>query len=661
MTDCIRINSLENLPIEQTLLIHYTIMCTGTWELAQLLSAYRNVCDDEWTVMYPNHQHPRHTDFPITVTTPGLNGTFAWNYGGIQGISAENFDEAHSYLTQLSIFNYNCLYTGEDPLPSGTGGSTNTGLSGNGNNTGYFPPGGPGGGGGPRPPGGNPQPIPQAVVPPAPTPEWPINIGEAQPPFFPQDPIQPRASGYPNEFPAPSVNQIETTSIPTVSYGTVNLSERIDPALYVEVPRQENPYIGPTTTVGVYNTESRNTSIPSVAGVPFGAVVTYGSEINQNGQLYENNIGGGRGILTTTTSQPRSLSLETSMSLRQINTEHVIPNSFTYLELSLDEVTIGQPVIVAGMYNVPVGIEVTATAQLYIITSQDRVHLLLESIETAVSNTVPVRVAGSISSNNYDVGNNTLVLLVKNTEGQVIGVSSRMLIIRQSLAGASQTSNSTNKLPSILTHAGATLPADPTIEIDLASSSNTNLIIVPNSNSQSVSAVARGNDKSKTMSISEQSNLSYSGNQIINSSQELANSTVQDLIRPDTYSASIISAPITTGNLVLNIANTSTVSSRVDLHISENYRLAPWSASVTNTVVTVNTPYAAEELKLIVHGYVSGAIDYPYSLYTSTSNIQGIVSFSGVSISQGQYYSVIHCGDGTYNPFKYIARTFIYD
>lgn len=152
MSNCVTINGLENLSNEQTLLVHYNILCTGTWYLAQLLTAYRNVCDTEWTVMYPNHQHPRHTDFPITVTSPGAGATFAWNYGGIQGISSENFDSYHSYLVQLSIFNYECFNTGE--LPN-TGQSTGENPP-NGGTTGEPPTTGGGGGVGPFPGGGGP-------------------------------------------------------------------------------------------------------------------------------------------------------------------------------------------------------------------------------------------------------------------------------------------------------------------------------------------------------------------------------------------------------------------------------------------------------------------------------------------------------------------------
>jgi hypothetical protein len=138
MSYCVSINSLENLPVEETLLINYTVSCSGVWYLYQMATAYRNICASGWTVMYPNHQHPQHSDFPLHLATNGnYSATFAWNYGGIQGISAENFDESHSYLVQLSLLDHNCLNTGEPPGdPTGATGTTGNGGSGGGPTTG---------------------------------------------------------------------------------------------------------------------------------------------------------------------------------------------------------------------------------------------------------------------------------------------------------------------------------------------------------------------------------------------------------------------------------------------------------------------------------------------------------------------------------------------
>lgn len=198
MSYCVTINSLEHLPAEETLLIHYNISCSGIWHLNQLDTAYRNVCDSGWTVMYPNHQHPLHSDFPIS-TTSSTNATFAWNYGGIQGISAVNFDENHSYLVQLSIYDYYCLNTGEppvgDPVTGGGGvftGDSSTGLSSGGGGGGKKPPPPP------PPPGGGGN-IPFFFKPAPPPPPAPGGGGGGGPsapiPSIPSGPTGPTTGG----------------------------------------------------------------------------------------------------------------------------------------------------------------------------------------------------------------------------------------------------------------------------------------------------------------------------------------------------------------------------------------------------------------------------------------------------------------------------------
>jgi hypothetical protein len=99
----VRISGVKHLPAERTLLIFYQIVQPGVWDFLLDKCGYRNVCDDSWTLMIPNTQHPRHTDTPITVGKKGIKGIFAWNYSGIPGIKAEDFDEDHSYLIQLTM------------------------------------------------------------------------------------------------------------------------------------------------------------------------------------------------------------------------------------------------------------------------------------------------------------------------------------------------------------------------------------------------------------------------------------------------------------------------------------------------------------------------------------------------------------------------------
>lgn len=130
MPSALTIISTEHLPEENTLLIHYSISQAGTWDLAQMLSAYRNVIDTGWTVMFPNTQHPRHTDFPVIVGSNGITGTFAWNYGGIRGIDPANFNDERSYLLQLTVYNADEGTVTNQTQTTTVGGETNVSTGG---------------------------------------------------------------------------------------------------------------------------------------------------------------------------------------------------------------------------------------------------------------------------------------------------------------------------------------------------------------------------------------------------------------------------------------------------------------------------------------------------------------------------------------------------
>ena len=627
MSECIRINSVENLPVEQTLLIHYTILCTGTWELAQLLTAYRNVCEDSWTVMYPNYQHPRHSDFPIVVTYAGTPATFAWNYGGIQGISAENFDESHSYLTQLSIFNYNCYFTGQEPEPSGTGTGQDPqlpGMSGEPPITGSSG----GGGGSPRTPSG-------------PTPP---NPGNGTPPLG-NSKIQNNspASDPPRQDPRPS-------GIIFGSNGVSNLSEIIDPTIYRSTNRTINPNLELNSIVGGLNTQSVSPEVIGSIQVPYGAYQQINT-VDPGVSSPEQNIGRPLGRQQSLTTQSPGISIENSISLRQVDTRFVIPNSFTYLELGNDEVVIGSPAVVSGTFTTPVGVEVYATAQLYILAADNTVRLLLQT-EGNVTESTPLQIGSSIATNNYNLGSSTLILLIKNSNNQIIGVSSRVLVIRAPI----QTNNRSN-LPPILNQALGISPSTTPLNSQLLGSN-----IILNNNGQ-LSVVVVGDTSS--VEINNINNLTYSGGQLINNSTPLAYSegaVVVDgsEIQPNAYSV----GTTTTSNgtsIVSIISNTKS-----DIYLSSNAGLQSYSSSESNfngttASVSITCPFAAEPVKLIVHGYVSGVIDPAYTLYSSETNLNGTATFNNVAIQPEQYYSLVLRGDGTYNPFRYIVHTFIYD
>lgn len=151
MASGLKIIDTENLSREKTLLIKYYLNNTGEWVYALDNCGYKPVCDEYWTIMYPNFQHPQHTDAspdrPLVILTGSLYGVFAWNYGGIPGIQPSDFDAEHSYLVQVTMVNQGCLFTGNNTGQTGSGGTTGsvpvTGIHAP-PQSGYYPPRGPG-------------------------------------------------------------------------------------------------------------------------------------------------------------------------------------------------------------------------------------------------------------------------------------------------------------------------------------------------------------------------------------------------------------------------------------------------------------------------------------------------------------------------------------
>lgn len=87
----------------------------GNWEYLLQSCGYKNVCDEEWTVMDPNIQHPQHSD---VIIAPGVN-VFVWDYGGVKGLEPKDFDATHSYIVQMAAVDSGCGWI--DPCLLDTG------------------------------------------------------------------------------------------------------------------------------------------------------------------------------------------------------------------------------------------------------------------------------------------------------------------------------------------------------------------------------------------------------------------------------------------------------------------------------------------------------------------------------------------------------------
>lgn len=470
MPNCIRINGLEHLPLEETLLIHYTVTCSGLWDLAQNLTAYRNVCDSYWTIMYPNHQHPRHTDFPLLVPPGGMQGIFAWNYGGILGIDPIDFDENHSYLTQLSIYEYSCFYTGvSGSFPTGQTGIPQTGF------TGYT---------GLRSEPALPRPphIPTPGIPGVPVPgrppirirsgEEPIPTGLSYDPIsgsvnppIPHLKLDPRTGLSGHQDPQYQWQQTSTVGIavlrgepgqpnnntvisnpvlanylgvnlrgetPTIypSSGTtpvtsvVNYNLHYNPLGYSEV---ERPLQSSLSSIRYYENELRSNLIPTVPSVSIRSEIESNTNDIDIGAT-EGDTAGLPGHLSNIRAIVRPVGIQNTTSIRQIDTRSILAGAFTSLQLGADEVAAGMPIVVSAAFYGPETLSVTGA--IYILASSNDVYELVSGSNGSTSQSNPFQLGVNATTYGISPGRAIVVFIVKDNQGTVIGTASKALFIR---------------------------------------------------------------------------------------------------------------------------------------------------------------------------------------------------------------------------------------
>ena len=640
MSYCISINSLENLPAEQTLLIRYNILCTGTWYLSQLLSAYRNICDSGWTVMYPNIQHPLHTDLPITLTSPGYQATFAWNYGGIPGITPEDFDETHSYLVQLSLFNYYCLNTGETPIgpstgytPGGslTGGSTGLPPTTGGLEVPYIPP--------PPPGGGTPVILPE--------PEPSIG-GMADPPLVPSIGYSGQQnSGYFNSgyfivSATPGEGQIGQQS-PSLAISVYNISsyhvatpiENTRPSLVQPGGLQNinlvfKPISSSIQQVGNINSSSSTPVIfdPSV-----------GSSLVVPGYSYN--------------SSTQQLGLTSS-------------NFNIYFDLVLlsNEVTIGQPIVISSYFAPPTILK--ARAIISIQDSNKSINVISTTLRSC-DDSNPLTCGTSTQSSFYALGALTVTCKILNEQGNTIAIKS-VLIHNLEINNKEGEHNRTSEggLPSDIVNNILTLSSRP-VDIPLLQEESKYLLFTSSESQSRVSLVLVtdfNNQDAYSLGLYPITNwnTAVSGNLFTTTPSEFtANKFLinGEQVYEQSHTVGINNGVVSGSTLMVEIAptiNNTKGDTNGRLYISNNYDLKPITVSVTSVSksisnVYISTPYVKEKIGLLVNGTESGVIPTSFNVIEQVTTLSGTASFINVSLASQSYYSIFRATNGTINPF----------
>lgn len=713
MSNCVSINGLENLPVEETLLIHYNITCTGEWHLAQLLTAYRSVCDSEWTVMYPNHQHPLHSDFPITVAQPGQAATFAWNYGGIQGISSENFDAQHSYLVQLSLFEYGCLNSGQTNTGSGSGSGTSgevtgqTGTSGGGSNP---------GGGGSNPGGGITQPPNPGGGHPGSNPGGGANPGSTSRPPQPSlgtIPGPPRGGlpplgGIPTTTPG-SGGATGVTGEPSGVYfsGELPLLQEVTPfptAEPTEDPSPNTPSIGGIGLQnqepgGVVNQTEYNPTIsvlferPSVNGpgqtqnpnISFTPLVPSSAVPDRNEG--ENNIQPDLNNITNTNEG--SIPGRAAGSLigspllggevnKQVNAQSLDSNATMQIQALNTEVTIGEPIILSCYFCPPANMQARGT--LSVQDDSKRIEVMSSEL-IDITPTVPLTLGTSTLSSLYNLGTLVVTFQVYNSDDVLIGVKSIVinnLGINNLGDQFSSKVTQSEELPSSIVNYSYPPISNERYELDLSDGDSRYVLFQSSTAQTGISVVLQtDNDTKNNMSLSVYvptgiDKTEFGLTEIVtNEHQEPTQGNVKNTpviksdkkfmiegleVYPHSHNVGVSNVPVDSTYIVAvgisKAINSDGFSSKGYLYLSDNFRMKEAVATGYSDYIIGSMPYLNQKYGLLLHGKTPGAVPSDYSVIETTTNELGAFVFSGITWNEGDHFSIIETKQGILNPFS---------
>jgi len=648
--------------------------------------------------MYPNHQHPRHSDFPITVTQAPHPATFAWNYGGIQGISAQNFDEQHSYLVQLSIFNYDCFNTG-----SQTGGGTGIGNTGGGEPTGQ-------GTGQPNNPGGGP---PVTSIPPPTNPPWPGHGHPGTPEIVPGHggrgsrpptqplgripgppgepntwtpggyvpPGQPGTSGEPsgqqpfwnvnvNIYPEPN-EPVE----PTVLGTQVEITNPVNTepnytlgSIEFERPSENTP--GGTTNPNlVFTSVGRSPAIPGEPSTNIGLDQPNG-EVNAN-TVNAPNEGSIPGMLSTKIVGDK---FTNNNQTNQVNTSNLEHNALMDVLVANDTVTRGEPIVISCVFTPPVAMQAMAE-----VTIQDG-NLNIPVVSTDVLMATPespLTCGISTTSSQYSLGEVVVTCTVRDATGQVIGIKSVLVaIIEEVNDGTFQSSKVTisEDLPSIICNHGGM--ANSPINLDLSNGGVKYVIMSSEQSVSNISSALQTDDRSQTsysLAIYTPTgsdtdffdNGTISGEFIQAQSSAYTDSRYDingEEVYPNTHAAGLSKADIPSStNIAVEIAPMGNSSAtRGHLYMSEEMSLRSISGTATASSLTVYLPFGAEDYGLVIHGKISGAVPTGYAERKKSTNNIGVAVWDNITLTEGDMYSVVPSVGGRINPFSPPVYTGIY-
>ncbi len=89
------------------------------------------------------------------------------------------------------------------------------------------------------------------------------------------------------------------------------------------------------------------------------------------------------------------------------------------------------------------------------------------------------------------------------------------------------------------------------------------------------------------------------------------------------------------------------------LYVSENFYPRPTTVTtLTSSVISAKVRLAQDLYGLIINGQEKGVVPPNYTINSTTSSIIGEVTWAGLTLNRGDYFSIIETTNGTLNPFS---------
>ena len=710
----LHIISTKHLPKENVLLIHYSVNTTGAWIYTLCHCGYRGVCKNDWTIMIPNHQHPLHTDArvsqPLFVLQSGQNGTFAWNYGGIVGVSPQDFASSHSYLVQLTMMDLNvCSGSGPPggPILNKTGivsgyiGKGGPDIKGNRESPAKVPP-----PGGPRPPkavpffSGDPTSgPPEYIIPigttthpggnkfglgssntPRSTPSVSVRLDQFNSAYKPLANILEGGLNYSILKPIDNINR----NFGNLTTEAKNLAE-LKGGPGFQFGRQGGPGAQEFTRNPVDGDEvskqqsiiqgrdlysDRAANFDEDVDFPVAENVSLGIDLDPYTELGPNKLAINQEsiLLSAKSDSDRKFGGGPVERLASTTVDSDVAIGNTYIIVTSDYVVRGEQLGVTSSFIPDQGSEIYVSGVLTIVDTNGIAYDIYSLGVTLSTSELPAHMNKAVRTDILPEGKATVSAVYKDRKGLVAGIATTQITIIQPSTEVDEGVVDTyqgRKVGDIsqslrdLTQVGED-------SIDLVVDRQINLIVNKISDSNNSSFVvlpldAITENRGMSMSVYDlalvtEDFLTRPKNlPLVQTGPVIYSSTTPTLVNgtptyEDEHILGHVPVPLSVDTTMFRLRKEGKVEDEslfVRLYLHTNHTLRPTTRtslvrSGTEVTLVYSVPFAAEAIRLVVKGFTLDSLPETNTYYTSTTNVQGEVTFAGVTAKAENYISLLY-------------------